>query len=131
MISQKIMKQTLIAFACLSMAGAGVISADEGKTNADNTAINERDRSGETQTSGDQSNSPADLNVTQAIRRALMKDGELSTDAKNIKVVTANGHVTLRGPVSSPLEKTKINQIARSAAGDAQIVDQLEVKESK
>ena len=131
MISQKIMKQTLIAFAWLSMVGVGVISADEEKTNADNTAINERDRSGETQTSGDQSNSPADLNVTQAIRRALMKDGELSTTAKNIKVVTANGHVTLRGPVNSAQEKTKINQIARSAAGDAQIVDQLEVKESK
>jgi len=131
MISQKIMKQTLIAFAWLSMVGVGVISADEEKTNADNTAINERDRSGENQTSGDQSNSPADLNVTQAIRRALMKDGELSTTAKNIKVVTANGQVTLRGPVNSAQEKTKINQIARSAAGDAQIVDQLEVKESK
>ena len=131
MISQKIMKQTLIALACLSMVSVAVINADDEKTKADNTAINQRDRSGETQTSGDQSNSPADLNVTQAIRRALMKDSELSTNAKNIKVITANGEVTLRGPVNSPQEKTKISQIARSAAGKAQIVDQLEVKESK
>jgi osmotically-inducible protein OsmY len=125
------MKQIVIALACLTMVGVAVINADDEKAKADNTAINERDRSGETQTSGDQSNSTADLNVTQAIRRALMKDGELSTNAKNIKVITANGQVTLRGPVNSPQEKTKINQIARSAAGDAQIVDQLEVKESK
>jgi len=125
------MKQTLIALACLSMVGVAAITANDEKTKADNTAMNQRDRSGETTTSGDQSNSPADLKVTQAIRSALMKDSELSTNAKNIKVVTANGQVTLRGPVNSPQEKTKINQIARSAAGEAQIVDQLDVKESK
>ena len=125
------MKQTLIALACLSMVGVVAITADDEKTKADNTAMNQRDRSGETTTSGDQSNSPADLKVTQAIRSALMKDSELSTNAKNIKVVTANGQVTLRGPVNSAQEKTKINQIARSAAGEAQIVDQLDVKESK
>ena len=125
------MKQTLIALACLSIVGVVAITADDEKTKADNTAMNQRDRSGETTTSGDQSNSPADLKVTQAIRSALMKDSELSTNAKNIKVVTANGQVTLRGPVNSPQEKTKINQIARSAAGEAEIVDQLDVKESK
>ena len=125
------MKQTLIALACLSMVGVVAITADDEKTKADNTAMNQRDRSGETTTSGDQSNTTADLKLTQAIRSALMKDSELSTNAKNIKVVTANGQVTLRGPVNSPQEKTKINQIARSAAGEAQIVDQLDVKESK
>ena len=105
-------------------------AADE-KTNADNTAINKRDRSGETNTSGDQSNSSADLKITQDIRRALMKDGELSMTAKNIKIVTAGGQVTLRGPVKTAQEKTKIAQIAKSAAGGAQVVDQLDVKESK
>jgi len=59
-----------------------------------------------------------------------MKDRELSTTAKNIKVVTANGQVTLRGPVKSAQEKAKIDQLAKSAAGGAQIDDQLEVKGS-
>jgi osmotically-inducible protein OsmY len=104
--------------------------ADNDKTNPDNTAINERDRSGETQTSGDQSNSSADLKITQAIRQALMKDSELSITAKNIKVITNNGQVTLRGPVRNAEEKAKINQLAKSAAGDAKIDDQLDVKES-
>ena len=125
------MKQTLVTLACLSAIGLTVVAADEDKTKPDNTVVNARDRSGETNTSGDQSNNPADLKMTQAIRRALMKDGELSMTAKNIKVITANGKVTLRGPVQTPQEKTKINQIAQSAAGGAQIVDQLEVKESK
>jgi hyperosmotically inducible periplasmic protein len=124
------MKQTLLALACLSALGLAALAADDEKAKPDNTATNERDRSGETKTSGDQSNNSADLKITQAIRRALMKDRELSTTAKNIKVVTANGQVTLRGPVKTAQEKAKVDQIARSAAGGAQIDDQLEVKGS-
>jgi hyperosmotically inducible protein len=121
------MKRTLLAITYLSAFTLAALAADDKKVNADNTAKNERDRSGETKTSGDQSNSSADLKTTQAIRQALMKDSELSTTAKNIKVITANGHVTLRGPVKTAQEKAKIDQLAKSAAGGAQIEDQLEV----
>jgi hyperosmotically inducible protein len=123
------MKRTLLALACLSAVSLAALAGNE-KTKPDNTATNERDRSGETQTSGDQSNSPADLKITQAIRQALMKDSELSTTAKNIKVITANGHVTLRGPVKTAQEKAKIDQLAKSAAGGAHIDDQLDGKGS-
>jgi hyperosmotically inducible periplasmic protein len=123
------MKQTLLVLACLSTVSLAAMAADD-KTKPDNTAINERDRSGETQTSGDQSNSSADLKITQAIRQALMKDSELSTSAKNIKIITNNGQVTLRGPVRNAQEKAKIDQLARSAAGGAKIDDQLDVKGS-
>jgi len=123
------MKRTLLSLACLSAVSLAAIAADE-KTKPDNTATNERDRSGETQTSGDQSNSSADLKITQAIRQALMKDNDLSTTAKNIKIITDNGQVTLRGPVKNAQEKAKIDQLARSAAGGAKIVDQLDVKGS-
>jgi hyperosmotically inducible periplasmic protein len=121
------MKRTVLALTYLSVFSLAALAADDKKVNPDNTAKNERDRSGETQTSGDQSNRSADLKITQAIRQALMKDGELSTTAKNIKVITANGQVTLRGPVKTAQEKAKIDQIAKSAAGGAQIEDQLEV----
>jgi hyperosmotically inducible periplasmic protein len=121
-------KRTLLAVALLSALSLGASAADDKKGNPDNTAINQRDRSGETQTSGDQSNSSSDLKTTQAIRQALMKDGELSMTAKNIKIVTANGQVTLRGPVKTAQEKSKIDQLARSAASGAKIENQLEVK---
>jgi osmotically-inducible protein OsmY len=124
-----LMKRTILVLACLSTVSLAAIGADD-KTEPDNTAINERDRSGETQTSGDQSNSSADLKITQAIRQALMKDSELSTTAKNIKIITDNGQVTLRGPVKNAQEKAKIDQLARSAAGGAKIDDQLDVKGS-
>jgi osmotically-inducible protein OsmY len=51
--------------------------------------------------------------------------------AKNVKIITAGGMVTLRGPVKSAEEKTKIDQLARAAAPGAQIDNQLEIKESK
>ena len=121
-------KRNLLAVACLSALSLGALAADDKKVNPDNTATNERDRSDETQTSGDQSNSSADLKTTQAIRQALMKDGELSMTAKNIKIVTANGQVTLRGPVKTVQEKSKIDQLARSAASGAKIENQLDVK---
>ena len=122
-----LMKGIILALASLSAFSLAALAGNE-KTKSDNTAVNERDRSGETKTSGDQSNSPADLKTTQAIRQALMKDGELSTTAKNIKVITANGHVTLRGPVKTAQEKAKIDQLAKSAAGGAKINNELDVK---
>ena len=124
------MKRTLLALGCLSALSLAALAADNEKAKPDNTAKNERDRSSETKTSGDQSNTSADLKITQSIRRALMKDRELSTTAKNIKVITANGQVTLRGAVKNAQEKAKIDQLAKSAAGGAQIDDQLEVKGS-
>jgi osmotically-inducible protein OsmY len=106
-------------------------SANSSATPADNTAKNERDRSGETKTSGDQSENPADIKITAAIRRAVVGDGSLSMTAKNVKIITANGVVTLRGPVNTAEEKAKIAQLATANAGKAKIENQLEVKAAK
>jgi len=125
------MKQTLLALTCLSALSLAAFAADNEKAKPDNTATNERDRSGETQTSGDQSNNKDDVNTTAAIRRAVVKDHSLSAMAKNVKIITANGTVTLRGPVKTDAEKAKIAELAQSAAGNAKIDNQLEVKASK
>jgi hyperosmotically inducible periplasmic protein len=97
----------------------------------DNTKKNERDRSGETKTPGDQSNSSEDVKITAAIRRAIVRDRSLSMTAKNVKIITANGVVTLRGPIKNGSEKAKIIELAQSAAPNAKIDSQLEVKASK
>jgi len=107
------------------------LAGDDKTSPVDNTAQNERDRSGETRTSGDQSNSPEDLKITTDIRQAIMKDSTLSMTAKNIKIITAGAQVTLRGPVNTAEEKAKVEQLAQSAAGNAKIDNQLEVKASE
>lgn len=122
---KKITLTLLFASACTLSAIAEEAPA------ADNTAKNERDSSGETLTSGDQSNSPEDVKITAAIRRAIVGEKSLSMTAKNVKIITAAGMVTLRGPVNSAEEKAMIAKLAHSAAGEAKIDNQLEVKASK
>jgi osmotically-inducible protein OsmY len=123
------MKQIILTLLCVSVFTLSAIAQDTAA--ADNTRKNERDRSGETTTSGDQSNSQEDVKITAAIRRAVVRDNSLSTTAKNVKIITANGMVTLRGPVKNDAEKAKIAELAQSAAGNAKIDNQLEVKTSK
>jgi len=84
--------QTVSSVTIISLSA---LAADQ-KQKPHNTATNQRDRSSDTKTSGDQSNTSGDLQITHAIRRGLMKDDNLSNNAKNIKVITANGQVTLR-----------------------------------
>ena len=123
------MKKIILTLLCVSVFTLSAIAQDTAA--ADNTRKNERDRSGETTTSGDQSNSQEDVKITAAIRRAVVRDNSLSMTAKNVKIITANGMVTLRGPVKNDAEKTKIAELAQSAAGNAKIDNQLEVKTSK
>ena len=103
----------------------------EDHKDADNTKKNERDKSSETRTPVDQSNAPEDLEITKNIRHAVVQDKSLTMTAKNVKIITAGGTVTLRGPVNSAEEKTKIEQLAAAAAGGAKIDNQLEIKESQ
>jgi osmotically-inducible protein OsmY len=108
----------------------GSASADQKSASApdaDNTANNTRDRGTNTLTAGDQGNSDSDRQITQRIRRQLTADNQLSTTAKNVKIITLDGKVTLRGPVNSSSEKSAIEKVAQQEAG-ASVDDQLEVK---
>ena len=122
------MKQSLLAFTSILSISLGAMAADDKKPDADNSKKNERDRAGDTKTPVDQSNSPEDLKLTKAIRQAVVKDKSLTMTAKNVKIITAGGQVTLRGPVNNAEEKAKIDALAKAAAGDTKVDNQLEVK---
>jgi hyperosmotically inducible protein len=113
-----------------TMAGTNAASYDNRAAvrDVDNSGINQRDRDTNNLTPGDQGNSQPDIDLTQKIRKALVMDTSYSTTAKNIKIITANGHVTLRGPVNSDSEKLGIESLAKSVAGDGNVDDQLETK---
>ena len=95
---------------------------------ADNTRNNSRDSSGETLTPPDQYENEIDRALTQNVRKALMDDTTLSTNAKNIKVITRDGTVTLRGVVASAAEKQGIVAKVEMMVGVQECDDQLEVK---
>lgn len=128
------MKRITLSLLCISALTLSAYASDKEKGSkpaADNTAKNERDASGDTKTSGDQSESPEDIKTTAAIRRAVVADDSLTMTATNVKIITANGKVTLRGPVKTAAEKTKIGELAKKNAGKATVDNQLEVKEAK
>ena len=97
--------------------------------NADNSRQNVRDRNDATLTPGDQGTTAADRDITQQVRKSLVnKDNGFSIAAQNVKIITVNGKVTLRGPVKTGSEKTGIVSLAKDIAGPDNVDDQLEVK---
>lgn len=102
-------------------------NVNERSFNADNTGKNIRDRNFMTLTPGDQSESAADRTITQRIRQAIMADNSLSTNAQNIKIITINGVVTLRGPVLNAAERDAILSKVKSIQGTMKVDNQLEV----
>lgn len=100
---------------------------DGSQTNANNTMMNVRDRDDATMTPLDQGTSPEDVDATASIRKDIIAREGLSVDARNVKVITRDGRVTLRGPVKSVEEKNFIAEAARARLGVSNVDDQIEV----
>ena len=126
-------KRALLAIGSLVFC-AGLIAApiprnqDPQQTPPDNTKQN-KDQSNPT--ADDQKMNPADRAITQKIRKALHDDSALSMYAHNIKIITQDGKVTLRGPVRSEEEKTSIEAKAVAVAGAGNVTNQLEIAPPK
>jgi hyperosmotically inducible protein len=138
------MKKTMSLVGSLALAlGLGAVgckkSADERRVDdqaapkvleqrpADNTGTNERDRK-ETETTADnagQSNS--DVDIMAKIRRSVVDDDSLSTDAHNVKIVAEHGIVTLKGPVATAAERDAIVAKASMVVDPKNIVNQIEI----
>jgi hypothetical protein len=101
---------------------------DPQQTPPDNTKQN-KDQTNPT--ADQQKMNPADRTITQKIRKAIHEDTTLSTYAHNVKIITQDGKVTLRGPVRSEDEKSNIEAKAVAVAGQGNVTNQLEVAPSK
>lgn len=125
---KKVLLLTMFAltfFACDRQDKKHTVAVNE--EDVDNTGKNIRDRDSRTLTPIDQSESEQDRTITQKIRQALIADSALSTNAKNIKVITINGVVTLRGPVASAQEKEVIAKKIAEVRGVTRVNNQLEI----
>jgi putative membrane protein len=109
-------------------AEAGSASTDPADAQPDNTARNTRDRDPGTLTPLDQGNSKTDIATTAQIRREIADQKALSVNAHNVKIITNDGRVTLRGPVNSIDERNLIGEIATRIATAERTDNQLEVR---
>jgi hyperosmotically inducible protein len=123
-------RRVLGAFAVAGVLLIPAFSAGA-QTPADNTKVNKRDRAQGATTADQQKENASDREITQKIRRALMDDKSLSTYAHNVKVVTEDGQVTLKGPVRSEDEKTTVEAKATEVAGVGHVVNQLSIAPAK
>jgi hyperosmotically inducible protein len=131
------MKYTFLTLAVLAFAGcndakttashAAPAASDGTAVKRDNTEVNVRDRSDAAKTPIDQNENKKDIDITANIRKRVV-DTKMSVNAQNVKIITQDGKVTLRGPVKSADEKAQIEKLAQEVAGPANVDNQLEVQ---
>jgi hyperosmotically inducible periplasmic protein len=93
----------------------------------DNTGVNTRDRQASEVTADQHKNNRSDVEVTRQIRKSLIADKSLSTYAHNLKVITQDGKVTLKGPVATAEEKTLVEEKAGAVAGQGNVISEVSV----
>ena len=113
----------LLSAACSLVA----LPATAQQTPPDNTKVNKADRAKGAVTADQQKENAADRDLTKKIRQAVVDDKSLSTYAHNVKIVSQNGQVTLKGPVRSEQEKTTIAAKATEIAGAGKVTDEMTV----
>src|SRR5882672_9492537 len=131
------MKQVLkIAFqmsalACVLALASAYTSAQDSSAQQsapDNTKANQRDRNKAEPTADQQKENQPDREIARKIRQSIVQDKSLSTYAHNVKIITQDGMVTLKGPVRSDEEKTTVEAKAAEIVGADKVTSQLEVK---
>ena len=116
----------LLFAACLGCAALGN-AQDTPQPAPDNSKTNQRDRDEAAATADRQKMSAEDRELTRKIRAAFTADNSLSTYAHNVKIITRDGKVTLKGPVRSDQEKTDLLSKATAIAGEANVTDEMDV----
>jgi hyperosmotically inducible periplasmic protein len=128
---QRLAKALVASIFLASSLGLLWAQQDSSQAPADNTKVNQRDRNQNEPTADQQKDNSNDRQLTQQIRRAIVKDKNLSSDAHNVKIITQNGAVTLKGPVKSEEEKQAVESKATEVAGAGKVNSELQVAPSK
>ena len=112
------------------LIGAGAPAhAQSNPPQPDNTKTNQRDRDSGEPTADQQKMTPEDRALASKIRRAIVADKSLSTYAHNVKIISQNGTVTLKGPVRSDDEVKSIVAKATDATGSTdKVINEMSVK---
>lgn len=122
--------RTLLAVTVLA-SGLGLLWAQQdnsaSQAPADNTKVNQRDRNPNEPTADQQKENTSDRQLTAHIRRAIVKDKSLSSDAHNVKIITQGGNVTLKGTVKTDAEKQAVESKAAQVAGEGKVTNELQV----
>jgi osmotically-inducible protein OsmY len=127
----KITRSTVVAFSLIvgMPLSTGALHAQDAKTKPDNSAVNKRDQNPGEATADQQKMNATDRGITAKIRKSVMADKSLSTYAHNVKIISQDGTVTLKGPVRSDDEVKSIVAKATEVTGSGdKVINQLSVQ---
>jgi hyperosmotically inducible periplasmic protein len=116
-----------LGVASMALLGASFVLAQQ----PDNTRVNKQDRDKTELTADQQKMNMPDTDLTRKIRRAIMDDKSLGTYAHNVKIISRNGMVTLKGPVRTEDERAAIEAKAVEIAGKEHVTNQLTIAPKK
>jgi hyperosmotically inducible protein len=127
------MRRSAKVFTIMSLFLAAVVSPlsfseGSGEVKTDNTLVNKRDRAAGAMTADQQGMNASDTALTQKIRSDLIADKDISSYAKNVKIIAMNGTVTLKGPVRTAQEEQVILKRARAVAGRNNVKNEMTVE---
>jgi hyperosmotically inducible periplasmic protein len=126
-MNRTMLKCVLAMAAMAGTMGFAQSSPTQDSTKPDNTAVNQRDRNAAEPTADQQKETGTDREMSRKIRRSIVSDKALSTNAHNIKIISQNGMVTLKGPVNSDEEKKAVEKKATEIAGEANVKSEIQV----
>lgn len=126
-MQKRIQNQSSLRVILSSVVGLMMCTSAMAASGGDNTKVNQRDQASDELTADQQKFNKNDTEITRLIRRDLMKDDKLSTYAHNVKIITVDNTVTLKGPVRSKIEVDRILHYARAVAGDTNVINEMSV----
>jgi hyperosmotically inducible protein len=125
------MKRLAVMMACLVSLGAGLSVQAKDAPKADDTAQNKGATEKDAVTADKQKNGKDDVKSLAAIRKTIIDDKDLSSNAKNVKILFSNGCATLRGPVESDAEKARVEELTKSCSCVTSVKNLLTVAPKK
>ncbi len=112
----------VIAATVFAVATPVALAAGTGAGKTTSPTATQAPASGNLGTNAPTTNAMSDAKMAQELRESLARDTSLSSQAQNLRVSSNNGTVTVSGTVASDIEKSKIEAMARQAAGEKAVV---------
>ena len=129
-VDQK-MKNVVLHGALCGLLAVSVAAFGQQRPAPDNSKNNQQDQNTDRPTADQQRENGADRQLNKQIRQSIMEDKSLSTYAHNVKIISQDGQVTLRGPVRSKEEKRIVESKAAEIAGAGKVTSELQVAAQK
>jgi osmotically-inducible protein OsmY len=110
--------------AAAGAAAGAAVGSNSGRSMSSDTSYNKDNG----MTAQDTARNQNETQLVQQIRSEIATNKNLSTNAHNVKIISQNGQIYLKGPVADANEKEKVAEIAKRVAGNTTVINQTTIE---